>query len=398
MEFILGLLIGAVVGAAITYVVVRAAHTARHAGLATERDLLRERVVDLEAAIGDDQQTAAVLAPLGQALQRVEQQVTTLERSRAEQFGALGAQLEHMGRDAATLQQHTAELAGALRASSARGVWGELQLRRILEHSGMLAHCDFDEQVAAVSRHQARIRPDVVVRLPGDRLLVVDAKAPATAYLKAQQDGLDDDRRETLLRDHVKALERHVDALGGKEYWSAFAQSPQLVVCFVPSDAMLGAAMRSRPDLLERAMARHVVLASPSTLLAMLRATAFAWQQDRLGDNARELLDLGSTLYDRLATLGQHTTKLGASLRRSVESYNAMVGALESRVMVTARRMHDLGMADEAPARLAPVEAAPRPLTAAELIEALDQEVGRPELDLPREETGGESQRSEPAS
>ncbi len=398
MDLILGLIVGAVLAAAITYAVMRSMHAARRAGLATERDLLRERVADLEVSVGDDRQTAAVLAPLGTTLQRVEHHVTALERSRAEQFGALGAQLEQVGRSTAALQQETGQLAGALRSSSARGTWGEVQLRRILEHSGMLDHCDFEEQVTATSRHERTVRPDVVVRLPGDRVLVIDAKAPATAYLEAQQDDLDEQSRDRLLDDHVRALTRHVDALGGKDYWSAFAHSPQLVICFVPSDAMLGAALRGRPALLDHAMSRNVVLASPSTLLAMLRATAFAWQQDQLTTNAQELLELGSTLYERLTTLGQHATKLGGSLRRSVEAYNGLVGALESRVLVTARRMHDLGMADDEPPTVAAVDAAPRPLTAAELLEALDEQVARPELEVPREPDRAEGQRSEPAS
>lgn len=382
MQILTGVLIGLAVGVLATWLVLRMAYAARSATVSTERDLLRERVVDLEAAVSDDQQTASVLAPLGAALQRVEQQVAVLERDRVEQFGELGARLQEVGRSTAELQRETTQLSGALRSSSARGTWGEMQLRRILEHSGMLPHCDFDEQVSAISRHQARVRPDVVVRLPGDKVLVIDSKAPLTKFLAAQSDDLPPDECEQLLAEHGRALVRHIDSLGAKDYWSAFDRSPQLVVCFLPADAVLGSALRSDPSLLDRAMSRNVVLASPSTLLALLRSTAYAWQQDSLSSGARELLELGNTLYQRLATLGKHTTALGASLRKSVESYNLMVGTLESRVLVTSRKMHELGMATDDPPTLVTVDAAPRPLTAAELIEALDEEVARPQLDL----------------
>lgn len=387
-EFILGLVLGIALAAAATWLLLRQAYAARGASLATERDLLRERVIDLESTVADDQQTAAVLGPLSATLGRVEQQVATLERDRVEQFGELGARLAEVGRVTGALHQETTQLAGALRATSTGGTWGEVQLRRVLEHAGMLAHCDFEEQVTAVSRHDARIRPDVVVRLPGDRVLVIDSKAPAQAFLDSQADGLAPDERDRLLDQHAKALVRHVDSLAAKAYWSAFEQSPQLVVCFLPADAMLAAALRHDPSLLDRAMGRKVVPASPSTLLALLRTSAAAWQQDSLARGARELLALGQALYDRLGTMSRHTARVGQSLTRSVEAYNAMIGTLESRVLVTARQMHALGLAQDAPsAELRAVETPTRPLTAHELIDALDAEVGRPMLDLEVPET-----------
>lgn len=387
-EFIVGLVLGIALAAAATWLLLRQAYAARGASLATERDLLRERVIDLESTVADDQQTAAVLGPLSATLGRVEQQVATLERDRVEQFGELGARLAEVGRLTGALHQETTQLAGALRATSTGGTWGEVQLRRVLEHAGMLAHCDFEEQVTAVSRHDARIRPDVVVRLPGDRVLVIDSKAPARAFLDSQADGLAPDERDRLLDQHAKALARHVDSLAAKAYWSAFEQSPQLVVCFLPADAMLAAALRHDPSLLDRAMGRKVVPASPSTLLALLRTSAAAWQQDSLARGARELLALGQALYDRLGTMSRHTARVGQSLTRSVEAYNAMIGTLESRVLVTARQMHALGLAQDAPsAELRAVETPTRPLTAHELIDALDAEVGRPMLDLEVPET-----------
>jgi DNA recombination protein RmuC len=326
-----------------------------------------------------------VLAPLRDALGRVERQVSTLERDRAEQFSQLGERLSHVTSTTDALRAQTASLAGSLNASTVRGTWGEVQLRRVLEHAGMLARCDFDEQVSAVSSHERGIRPDVVVRLPGDKCLVVDAKSPMTAFLAAQADQVGAAERERLLSAHATSLRSHVDALAAKAYWSAFTTTPEMVVCFVPGDSILAAAVSAEPGLFDHAMSRKVVLASPGTLLALLRTVAFTWQQDALTASARQLLELGNTLYSRLGSLGTHATKMGASLQKSVESYNALVGALESRVLVTARKMHDLGLVEAVIPEVQPIEHTPRPLTAAELLEALDADVARPQLDLDSE-------------
>ena len=200
------------------------------------------------------------------------------------------------------------------------------------------------------------------------------------AFLDAQADDLDDDERAALLGEHAAALARHVTALAAKEYWSAFRHGPEMVVCFVPSDAMLGAALAAQPGLHERALAQRVVLVGPGSLMALLRTVAFTWQQDALSQSARELLDLGRDLHRRLGTLGAHTAKVGRSLQSSVEAYNAMVGALETRVMVSARRMSELDLVDDEIPVLVPVETAPRPLTAHELIDAATAEESRDEL------------------
>ena len=292
---------------------------------------------------------------------RVEHQVGSLERDRMEQFGSIRSLLARVEGETQHLGRATASLAGSLRSSTVRGAWGEVGLRRVLEAAGMIGRCDFDEQVTTVSGHGRAVRPDVVVRLPGDKVLVIDAKAPMTAFLDAQSDDIDDDERTTLLRDHAEGLARHVTALARKEYWSGFRETPEMVVCFVPSDAMLGAALAAQPGLHERALAQHVVLVGPGALMALLRTVAFTWHQEALSASARELLDLGRDLYRRLGTLGAHTAKVGRSLQASVEAYNAMVGALESGVMVTARRMHDLDLVGEALPRLAPVETARDP-------------------------------------
>jgi len=382
MEILIGALVGLLIGVVVTALLARIVMGGRTAALSTERDLLRERVVDLEATVSEDAQTASVLAPLRDALGRVERQVSTLERDRAEQFSQLGERLSHVTSTTDALRAQTASLAGSLNASTVRGTWGEVQLRRVLEHAGMLARCDFDEQVSAVSSHERGIRPDVVVRLPGDKCLVVDAKSPMTAFLAAQADQVGAAERERLLSAHATSLRSHVDALAAKAYWSAFTTTPEMVVCFVPGDSILAAAVSAEPGLFDHAMSRKVVLASPGTLLALLRTVAFTWQQDALTASARQLLELGNTLYARLGSLGTHTTKMGASLQKSVESYNALVGALESRVLVTARKMHDLGLVEATIPEVQPIEQAPRPLTAAELLEALDADVARPQLDL----------------
>ena len=382
MDIIIAALAGALVGGVVAWLVSQVLFIGRSAALSMERDLMRERVIDLEASVSDDAQTATMLAPLRDALVRVERQVGTLERDRVEQFSQVSLQLADVTTSTNALRSQTASLVGSLNASTIRGNWGEVQLRRVLEHAGMLARCDFDEQVSALSSHERGVRPDVVVHLPGDKCLVVDAKAPLTAFLGAQADGIDAAGRSRLLAAHATSLRGHVDSLATKAYWSAFTNTPEMVVCFIPGDAILAAALASDPALFDYAQARRVVLASPGTLLALLRTVAFTWQQDALTANAQLLLKLGSELYSRLGTLGSHATRMGSSLQKSVESYNALVGALESRVMVTARKMHELGLAQTPLSQTGPVEAAARPLTATELIAALDSDVARPELDL----------------
>lgn len=378
LTFALGLLLGA----AVLWLVLRPRQELRLASADTERQLLRERVVDLEAALGEDQQTAQALAPLSSTLARVERQVEALERDRSRQYGALGAQLRTVAETTGALHQQTAVLSGALKSSNTSGAWGEMQLRRVLEHAGLLPKCDFDEQVRSISRHGKQIRPDAVVHLPSGKVLVIDSKAPIQHFLAAQVEDTPDAERDRLLHAHSAALTGHVEALSAKDYWSGFDSTPEAVLCFVPSEAILATAVRTDPDLLDRAMAKRVLLVSPATLLSALQTTALVWRQDALERNAQELLTIGRELYERLGTLGKHTHRVGETLRRSVEAYNAMVGTLEARVLVSARRMEDLGLASEAVPQVQPVEQAPRPLTAAELIDALDDDVARPQLDL----------------
>ena len=361
------LAVGAVLGALVAGWAVRAQLAVAHAGTTAERDLLRERVVDLEAAVGTDHEVAAVLGPLRDGLVRVERQVGQLERDRVDQFSRLDEQLSAVVSSGEALRQQTASLAGALRSSNVRGTWGEVQLRRVVESAGLLARVDFTEQPSVTGPLGTVLRPDLVVHLPGGKNLVVDAKAPLTAFLDAG--AADSPERERLLGQHAKALRGHVDQLAGREYWTAFTPTPEMVICFVPGDAILAAALNADPSLYEHAMDARVVLASPATLLAVLRTCAYAWQQDALAGNARELFEVGRELYGRLATLGTHTAKLGRTLQRSVEDYNAMVGTLERRVLVTARRMNDLDLTGTVLEAPQPVEVTPRSLTAVELLD-----------------------------
>ncbi len=333
--------------------------------------------------MSEDAQTASVLAPLRDALGRVERQVSTLERDRAEQFSQLGERLSHVTSTTDALRAQTASLAGSLNASTVRGTWGEVQLRRVLEHAGMLARVRLRRAgLGRAARTSAASGPTSSCGCPATSASWSTRSPRMTAFLAAQADQVGAAERERLLSAHATSLRSHVDALAAKAYWSAFTTTPEMVVCFVPGDSILAAAVSAEPGLFDHAMSRKVVLASPGTLLALLRTVAFTWQQDALTASARQLLELGNTLYSRLGSLGTHATKMGASLQKSVESYNALVGALESRVLVTARKMHDLGLVEAVIPEVQPIEQAPRPLTAAELLEALDADVARPQLDL----------------
>jgi DNA recombination protein RmuC len=285
------------------------------------------------------------------------------------------------------LRTQTTALAGALRSSGVRGRWGEVQLRRVVELAGMLARVDFDTQVVGTADDGRPVRPDAVVRLPGGKQVVVDAKAPMAAFLEAAQCARRGEPPEAVVARqslaaarHAAALRSHVDALAAKRYWTAFTPTPELVVCFVPGEPFLAAACEEDPALLEHAMSSKVVLATPTTLLALLRTVALTWQQDALSGNARELFDLGRELHARLASLGGHLSRLGRSLDRSVHDYNAAVGTLETRVLVQARRMRDLDVTDTDLAAVAPVEVATRPLAAAELVLPLQERAREPDL------------------
>ncbi|KNH16906.1 recombinase RmuC [Arthrobacter sp. ZBG10] len=350
--------------------------SARFAAADAERRLLAAQNRELGEARSQDGSVLRALAPVAEKLTAVQQQVALLERDRVEQYGQLAQQLQEARLSDEQLIRSTHALESALRSNSARGQWGEVQLRRVVEASGMLRHVDFVEQLHSTGG-ESGVRPDLVVQLPGQKQLVVDAKVPLSSYLEAQELGTADTRpaglpsamerrnQQSLLVAHAKALRAHVDALGNKKYWDIPGNSPELVICFLPAESILAAALNADPELLDHALSRNVVLASPSTLLAVLKSVAFTWRQDVLTDSARELFELASQLYDRMGTLGENVTKLGASLKSSVDRYNSMVGTLEARVLPTARKLNSLDAAGLAapPA----IEVTPRAVAAPEL-------------------------------
>ncbi len=340
-----------------------------------QRELGAQARADQAARDERDRREQAVLralAPVQESLQAMQAKVELLERERTEQFGSVAEQLR-LGRETdEALRSTTESLAGALRSSAARGVWGETQLRRIVESAGLTRYVDFELQ-SSISSDNGAGRPDLIVRLPGDKALAVDAKVPLESYLEASAipvtaQGEDARRRKALLAAHVKAVRAHIDALAKKAYWAGLSSSPEFVVCFIPSESLLAAALDEDPALLDYAFSRRVALASPVNLWAVLKTVAYTWTQQDVSDEARRLFDLGNELYQRLGGLASHAADLRRAIERTVESYNRFVGTLESRVLVTARKFPgiDETRLDTAGAP-APLEAVPRRITAPEL-------------------------------
>lgn len=283
----------------------------------------------------------ALVQPLSDSLKRYETQVQSLEQARQKAYGSLEEQLKSLAHTSQTLQQETGRLTTALRNPRVRGRWGELALRRAVELAGMTEHCDFNEQLA-VSGDDVRLRPDLVFHLPSGRTVIVDAKAVVDAYLDAVAAPDEDSRKSHLARhaDHVRARVRELSA---KSYWERFEQSPELVVLFLPGESFFSAALEGDPRLLDEAGERRVILASPTTLISLLRAVAFGWRQERLAENAEHISRLGRELYERMRILVDRLDKLGTHLGRAISSYNDTVGTLESRVLPSARRFKELG-------------------------------------------------------
>ena len=291
----------------------------------------------------------ALLVPASEAMARVEAQLHQVERDRIDAYAGLREQVAALHRTSGELGAQATALAGALRSPQVRGRWGEVQLQRVVELAGMVEHCDFDTQVTARGDDGAG-RPDMVVRLAGGRNIPVDAKAPMAAWLRAC-DLPPDEQRRMLLTQHARAVRGHIDTLAAKAYWRLFHPAPEFVIMFVPGEAFLDAALAAEPGLAEYAFERKIVIATPSTLIALLRTIAFTWRQERLSASAEQVHALGRELYRRLVTFGEHLGKVGAGLDRAVNAYNAAARSLDSRVLVSARRLADLGVTgDELPA------------------------------------------------
>lgn len=351
---------------------------------------LRLRAANLAAAGELDSRRTAVeqlVEPLRQTLARVETQLRESEAARQSSQAALTEQVKFAKESSEQLRTQTQALVTALRRPEARGRWGEMQLRRVVELAGMSARCDFDEQVTVTGQDGEAARPDLVVRLAGGKNVVVDSKVSLAAYLEAAE-GTHDEAREARLGAHARHLREHVDRLAAKAYWQALSPAPEFVVLFIPGEAFLAPALEREPALLEYAMARKVHIATPTTLITMLRTAQYAWQQQALSENARAVFDLGRELYDRLSQLGRNVDAVGRSLTGAVTAYNRAVGSLESRVLVSARKLNALSVTDAELESPQPVEESVRMLSAPELV-AMTSGGDQPSLRVAESESTG---------
>jgi len=363
-----GLLIGIVVGAAVGWLLVRGRLQPVVARLETELVHARDDKAALEAVAGRTAAQAVdaatkrvgeLVRPIEQSLDKVTREVNELEKARGRDYGALT-------RGLTSLEQTTSSLATALRSPHVRGRWGELQLRNAVEAAGMLSHCDFVEQ-ASLTLEDGRIRPDMIVRLPGGRQVVVDAKASVQALLDAEA-AATPEARERCLDDFVRHVRDHVAKLSRKSYWEQFTPTPDFVIMFLPGEGFYRTAIEREPSLLELSPGQRVHIASPSTLITLLRAVAVGWREAEVAENARTIAALGRDLYERLATMSGHLGDVGKHLDKAVQTYNQTVGSFERRVLVQARRFVEHGVeSDKAIRELAPVETAAQPSQTVEL-------------------------------
>ena len=304
--------------------------------LGAQQERARRDLGDREKAIEN------LVKPLKDSLQASQKQINELEKIRSEAYGGIRSQLEAMQQGQQSLAQETQNLVKALRRPEVRGRWGEITLRRLVELAGMVEHCDFQEQVHSVGEGQV-IRPDMIVNMPNNRDLVVDVKTPLDAYLEAVE-AKDDTQRKLGLQRHARNVREHIRTLASKSYWSQFSNSPEFVILFIPGDQFLSAALNEDPDLIESALSQQIILATPTSFVALLKAVAYGWRQLALADNAQEIRGLAEDLYGRLATFVTHMNKVGRQLASSVENYNRAVGSLERKVLPGARKFVELGI------------------------------------------------------
>jgi DNA recombination protein RmuC len=347
------------------------------------------REVRAHATADIEQRKTAIehlLAPMQKTLSDVDREIKEAERRRVESSAQLLQRIASLDTAGQDLRSQTGKLVDALKRPGVRGRWGELQLKRVVELAGMVEHCDFDEQRTVTNGDgDRRMRPDVIVSLPGGKHVVIDAKAPLDAYLRAL-DAPDEPSRQALLCEHAKQVRTHITQLSAKGYAAHVQPSPDFVVMFLPGEMFFSAALEHDPELIEFGIGRnahHVVLASPTTLIALLRAVAYGWQQEAMEENARKISDLGRQLYDAVGKLGEHFENLGSKLKGSLDAYNSAVGSLEGNVLIKARKFKELQAANSVPdiVALPPVDRVPRMLQAPELTDGLPFHTDEPEVE-----------------
>lgn len=377
MEFVIALLVGAGLGAAAVWTVVRARVDAARTEAEHSRELLdqvRHEIPNaVRAASADASQSLVdvMVKPIADSLQRVDGKLELIERSRHQAQGQLSEYLKSVTEGQDQLRRETASLVTALRTPATRGRWGELQLKRVCEMAGMIEHCDFEQQSSA-DTDDGRVRPDLIVKLPGGMNVVVDAKVPLEAYLKALETD-DDDARTVHLEAYGRHVRDHLRKLGAKAYQDSFSPTPEFVVLFLPSEAFHSAALEQVPDLIQEGVDNKVLIATPTSLIGLLKVVAYGWRQERMAESAEEVAALGRQLHKRIGTLAGHFAKLGRAIGSAANTYNDAVGSLERQVLVSARRLSDHGVETgkeiDSPA---PVDTAVRELQAPELVEEAD--------------------------